>query len=117
MRNCMIWCVAFLGIAATARSSGAGPAEQEKASQENTAAPAAKGEEARRESISTRNLAPLPGIEELKRLCQSLAMLDAIICPRWENRYHSFDCQWGKNMMLASWQNGSGDEYYLLFCE
>jgi uncharacterized protein YwqG len=73
--------------------------------------------EARRTPISTRHLAPLPGIEELRRLCQSLAMLDAIICPQWADRFHSFDCKWAKNMMLASWRNGSGDEYYLLFCE
>jgi tetratricopeptide (TPR) repeat protein len=59
----------------------------------------------------------MPGIEDLRRLCQSLAMLDAIICPKWENRYHCFDRKWGKNMMLASWRNGSGDDYYLLFCE
>jgi tetratricopeptide (TPR) repeat protein len=73
--------------------------------------------DASRTPLSTRNLAPMPGIEDLRRLCQSLAMLDAIICPNWEGRYHSFNCKWGKNMMLASRRNGSGDEYYLLFCE
>ncbi len=94
-----------------------GALEQEKAAQEDDAAPATAVEEARRDPISTRNLAAIPGIEELRRLCQSLALLDAIICPEWEGRFHSFNCKWGENMMLASWRNGSGDDYHLLFCE
>ena len=117
MWNRMIWCVALLGIAATACRKGPEPMEQEKATQENAAAPAAAIKETRRDPISTRNLAGLPGIEELRRLCQSLAMLDAVICPEWEFRSYSFNCKWGENMMMASWRNGSGDEYYLLFCE
>lgn len=117
MRNCMIWCVVLLGIAATARSSGPWPAEQEKATQQEAAAPAAAAPAARREPLSTRNLAGLPGIEELRRFCQSLATLDAIICPESTDRFHSFDCRWGTKMMVASWSNGSGDHYYLLFCE
>jgi hypothetical protein len=117
MRNCMIWCVALLGIAATARSSGPGPAEQEKATQQEAGAPAAAAKEARCAPLSTRNLAGLPGIEELRRLCQSLALLDAILSPNWADRFHSFNCKWGENMMLASWRNGSGDDYHLLFCD
>lgn len=117
MKNGMTWCVAFLGIAGIGWSIGGEPVTQEQAAQENAATPAAAVKEARREPISTRNLAPLPGIEELKRLCQSLAMLDAIICPERADRFHSFNCKWGENMMLASWRNGSGDDYHLLFCE
>ncbi len=44
--------------------------------------------------ISTRNLAALPGIDDLRRLCQSLAMLDAILEPEWQYRYYSFNSRW-----------------------
>lgn len=67
------------------------------------------------EVISTRNLNPLPSVVELKRLCQSLAMLDAVLMPEWDNRYYSFDARWGDGEMLASMRNGSGDTYAILF--
>jgi hypothetical protein len=41
------------------------------------------------QTISTRNLAPIPDIPALRRLTQLLAMLDAILCPEWEERYYS----------------------------
>lgn len=65
--------------------------------------------------ISTRNLSPLGRVDQIKRLTQSLAVLDAIICPEWEDRYYSFDAHWGDGEMMASMRNGSGDEWYLLF--
>jgi hypothetical protein len=69
--------------------------------------------------ISTRDLSLLPDIARLKALCQSLAMLDAILSPEWEYRYYSFDSRWGENEsvdeQMASMRNGSGDEYVLLF--
>jgi hypothetical protein len=34
--------------------------------------------------VSTRHLSNLPDIDNLRRLCQSLAMLDAILSPEWE---------------------------------
>ena len=67
--------------------------------------------------ISTRNLAALPGIDDLRRLCQSLAMLDAILEPEWQYRYYSFNSRWGEGEMLASMRNGSGDDYFILFNE
>ncbi len=60
-------------------------------------------------------LATLPGIEELRRLSQSLAVLDAIMSPDWEYRYYSFNSQWGKGEMMASMRNGCGDGYFILF--
>ena len=45
--------------------------------------------------ISTRNLEGLPDVTRLKRLLQSLAMLDAILMPEWEYRYYSFNAHWG----------------------
>ena len=64
---------------------------------------------------STRDLSLLAGIAPLKRLCQSLAMLDAILSPEWESRYYSFDDQWTEDESLASMRDGEGDEYFLLF--
>src|SRR5437867_3802029 len=65
--------------------------------------------------VSQKRLAALPGIESLKRLSQSLAMLDAIMSPEWEYRYYSFNSKWGEAEMMASLRNGSGDEYFILF--
>jgi hypothetical protein len=67
--------------------------------------------------ISTRRLDGLPDIEGLRRLSQSLAMLDAILCPEWEDRYYSFDKQWdpAAGDAMASMRDGSGDGYFVLF--
>ncbi|MEP7287398.1 MAG: hypothetical protein ABI947_16700 [Chloroflexota bacterium] len=65
--------------------------------------------------ISTRDLSELPDIDSLKHLAQSLALLDAIICPEWEYRYHSFNAQWASDEYLASMRNGQGDHYFCLF--
>jgi hypothetical protein len=60
-------------------------------------------------------LLELPDIDELMRICQSVAMLDAILEPDWEYRYYSFDANWGDDEMLASMRDGSGDSYFILF--
>lgn len=60
-------------------------------------------------------LTTLPAIEPLRKLSQSLAMLDAIMSPEWEFRYFSFNSQWRLGEMMASMRNGSGDDYFLLF--
>ena len=67
--------------------------------------------------ISTRHLAALPDIETLKRLCRSLAMLDALLQPEWEGRYYSFNAGWSAGQSLASMRNGSGDDYFIVFDE
>ena len=41
--------------------------------------------------ISTRDLSELPDVDGLRRLMQSLAMLDAIVCREREYRYFFFD--------------------------
>jgi hypothetical protein len=68
--------------------------------------------------ISTRELSKLPDIAALEKICQSLAMLDAILCPEWESRYFSFNTNWDAALgdRMASMRNGSGDEYFILFC-
>ncbi|MFD5874996.1 hypothetical protein [Streptomyces sp. NPDC060322] len=57
----------------------------------------------------------LPTLAGLRDLCRSLAMLDAILSPEWESRYHSFDATWGEGQEMASMRNGSGDEYSIVF--
>lgn len=66
-------------------------------------------------SISTKNLENLSGINDLKRLLQSLAVLDLIMSPEWEDRYYSFDSHWGESEMMGSMRNGSGDSFNALF--
>jgi hypothetical protein len=57
----------------------------------------------------------LPDAEVLRQRCQTLAVLDAILCPDWEYRYFSFNATWGENEMMASMRNGEGDDWLLLF--
>lgn len=65
--------------------------------------------------VSKATLTALPDVEGLRKLTQSLAMLDAIMSPEWEDRYYSFNSQWDAGEMMASMRNGSGDEYFILF--
>ena len=65
--------------------------------------------------VSTQNLAALPDAGKLEALCQSLAMLDAIIYPDWQGRYYSFNDGWDDNTSLASMRDGGGDDYFILF--
>ncbi|WP_339910304.1 hypothetical protein [Symmachiella dynata] len=65
--------------------------------------------------ISTRDLTGLPDVSSLRRLLQSLAMLDAILSPDWQYRYYSFNCHWAFGEEWGSMRNGSGDEFYALF--
>jgi hypothetical protein len=65
--------------------------------------------------VQKQRLASLPDVESLKRLSQSLAMLDAIMSSDWESRYYSFNSKWNEGKMMASMRDGSGDEYFILF--
>lgn len=57
----------------------------------------------------------LPGIPQLRDLCRSMAVLEAILNPEWSSRYHSYDAGWGPGEEMASMNNGSGDEYSIVF--
>lgn len=65
--------------------------------------------------VTKNRLALLPDINGLKRLSQSLAMLDAIMSPEWEYRYYSFDSKWSEDSTMGSMRDGSGNEYFILF--
>jgi hypothetical protein len=65
--------------------------------------------------VLKKRLRTLPDIEALKRLSQSLAMLDAIMSLDYESRCYSFNSKWGADKMMASMHKRSGDEYFILF--
>jgi hypothetical protein len=64
---------------------------------------------------STRDMPALPEVSGLRRLSQSLAMLDAILCPEWQYRYYSFNANWSAGEAMASMRDGCGDGYFILF--
>ncbi|MGJ6962131.1 hypothetical protein ACSDR0_09490 [Streptosporangium sp. G11] len=57
----------------------------------------------------------LPGVSALRDLCRSMAVLEAVLSPGWESRYHSFDASWSPGEEMASMRDGSGDEYSIVF--
>lgn len=57
----------------------------------------------------------LPDIVTLRHRSQALAMLDAIVCPEWEDRYYSFNKNWGEGEQMGSMRNGSGDDWFIHF--
>ncbi|WP_214413187.1 hypothetical protein [Sphaerisporangium fuscum] len=59
----------------------------------------------------------LPDVPVLRDLCRSMAVLEAVLSPDWESRYHSFDADWGPAEEMASMRNGSGDEYSIVFSD
>jgi hypothetical protein len=65
--------------------------------------------------VSSRIIASLPDIESLRCRSQSLAMLEAILCPKTDLRYYAFNSKWGDGEMMASMDNGGGDDYFILF--
>ena len=66
--------------------------------------------------ISSRHLLAIPGIDDLRRITQSIALLDAIIRPDWEFRYYSFNSKWSDKEMMASMRDGGGTttSYYFV---
>ena len=64
------------------------------------------------------NINLLATTTQVRKISQSLAMLDAILMPEWEERYFSFNAHWDdeRDEMMASMRTGEGDEYYILFC-
>ena len=64
---------------------------------------------------SSRDHSDLPDVEGLRRLLQSLAMLDVILCDDWEYRYYSFNAHWADGQMMGSMRNGSGDAFFAAF--
>jgi hypothetical protein len=57
----------------------------------------------------------LPDLATIKRRARALAMIEAIVCPEWANRYYSYNSKWGQDLEMSSMRNGSGDDWFLLF--
>ncbi len=65
--------------------------------------------------VSSKIIVSLPDIESLRRRSQSLAILEAILCPNPDLRCYAFNSKWGDGEMMASMDNGGGDDYFILF--
>ena len=57
----------------------------------------------------------LPAPEALRRLCQSLAALDAINSPEPEYRYYTYNPAWDAGEELFEMADGEGDQLLVLF--
>ncbi|WP_255801070.1 hypothetical protein [Mycobacteroides abscessus] len=57
----------------------------------------------------------LPNLDVLQQRCRSVAMLDAILCPEWDNRRYSYTQDWGGGLSTAEIRNGSGDDCFIVF--
>ena len=65
--------------------------------------------------LSTSNPAALPPVADLQRLCQALAVLDAINSQDEEYRYYSYSPEWGENEAVFEMNDGEGDQMLVLF--
>jgi hypothetical protein len=71
-----------------------------------------------KENPSMRSVVPniaLPPPHVLKRVMQSLAMLDAILEEEWACRYFSFNAHWAVETQMGSMRNGQGDDLFAVF--
>lgn len=65
--------------------------------------------------ISTLNSTALPDADALRRLCKSLAVLDAINSQEAEYRYYTYDPAWDTAEELFEMSDGEGDQMLVLF--
>ncbi len=65
--------------------------------------------------LSTRSLHLLPDIEAVRRTCQAIAALDAVLSPEPQFRYYHYQHNFAKDRQLASMLDDSGDEWFILF--
>ncbi len=65
--------------------------------------------------ISTADLSLLPVADALRRLCQSLAALDAVNSPDLEFRYYTYSPSWSEHEALFEMSDGEGDQMLVLF--
>jgi hypothetical protein len=59
----------------------------------------------------------LPDVEVLEQRSRVLAVLDAILCPDWDLRYHSFDAVWSERQRMGSMRDGSGTASWIVFSD
>src|SRR4030095_9594605 len=63
-------------------------------------------------TVNSRHLGERPDIPTFRRLTRSLAVLDAILSPVWDDRYYSFNAHWGPGELMGSLRNGQGDQWF-----
>jgi hypothetical protein len=66
--------------------------------------------------ISTRNLRGLGDVNEVRRILESLAMLNAVLW-RVDRPTYAFDAQWGGGLAVGEMSNGQGDSFVAAFSE
>jgi len=69
------------------------------------------------DQLSSENLNLIPPPKELKKLCKSISVLEAIISPEWEYRYYSYQKNWSEKEEFCEMRNGQGDQMLILFTE
>lgn len=67
--------------------------------------------------LSTTNRTNLPNHKVLKKLCKSLATLDAILCQDWEYRYYLYNHKWSEQEEFFQMRDGEGNDMVILFRE
>jgi hypothetical protein len=65
--------------------------------------------------LSTQNLTALPAELDLQRICKAQAVLDAILSPEEEYRYHTYNARWGDGEEVFEMNDGEGDQLLILF--
>ncbi len=65
--------------------------------------------------VKKSKLTALPSPDALRRIAQTLAILDAIMISDWQYRYYSFNSKWGDDEMMASMSDGCGNNFFILF--
>ena len=67
--------------------------------------------------VSTRDLTPLPSIDELRRRMQQMTVLESILSVLIgiESLTFSFHPSWGQHQQVGCFDNGCGDELYVHF--
>ncbi|MCW8137987.1 MAG: hypothetical protein KIT58_03690 [Planctomycetota bacterium] len=51
----------------------------------------------------------MPAPDLLERRWRAMAVLDALLCPEWDQRYYSFDARWAAGERVGTMRDGSGD--------
>jgi hypothetical protein len=68
--------------------------------------------------VNLRKLAPrLPAPDDLERISLALAALEVILSPDPRFRFFAFEPEWRPAAKLASMNNGSGDDYGIVFTQ
>jgi hypothetical protein len=63
-------------------------------------------------SLSSSRLATMPDIDGFEKISKAIAMLDAVLCPRWDLRYFSFNGSWSNGVKMACMRDGGGNDFF-----